>query len=93
MRWYRIVSHSLSQPFIWLIKGYQRFISPMLPNACRYSPSCSQYAVEAFQKHGLLGLLLVVKRILSCNPWGGSGYDPVPERIFKLRLNNNKNHE
>ena len=61
------------------IRFYQRYISPMLPPACRFTPTCSQYAVEALQKYGpLKGLYLAVKRILRCNPWGGSGYDPVP---------------
>ncbi|MBQ1836828.1 MAG: membrane protein insertion efficiency factor YidD, partial [Paludibacteraceae bacterium] len=54
-------------------------ISPLLPPSCRYTPTCSQYALEAIQKHGpLKGLYLAVRRILRCNPWGGSGYDPVP---------------
>ena len=62
------------------IRFYQRYISPMLPPACRFTPTCSQYAVEALQKYGpLKGLYLAVKRILRCHPWGGSGYDPVPE--------------
>lgn len=61
------------------IRFYQRFISPMLPPACRFTPTCSQYAVEAIQKHGALkGLHLAIRRILRCHPWGGSGYDPVP---------------
>lgn len=61
------------------IRFYQRFISPMLPPACRFTPTCSQYAVEAIQKHGSLkGLYLAIRRILRCHPWGGSGYDPVP---------------
>lgn len=61
------------------IRFYQRCISPMLPPACRFTPTCSQYAVEALQKYGpLKGLYLAVKRILRCHPWGGSGYDPVP---------------
>lgn len=61
------------------IRFYQRYISPMLPPACRFTPTCSQYAVEALQKYGpLKGLYLAVKRILRCYPWGGSGYDPVP---------------
>lgn len=61
------------------IRFYQRFISPMLPPACRFTPTCSQYAVEAIQKHGALkGLYLAFRRILRCHPWGGSGYDPVP---------------
>ena len=58
---------------------YKYLISPILPNACRYNPTCSQYAVEALKKHGpIKGGWLTLKRILSCNPWGGHGYDPVP---------------
>lgn len=69
----------IALPFIWLVRVYQRYISPLLPPTCRYSPTCSQYTVEALQKHGLLkGGWLAIKRIVSCNPWGGSGYDPVP---------------
>lgn len=58
---------------------YRRAISPILPPSCRFTPSCSQYAIEALKKHGAIkGLYLTIKRILRCNPWGGSGYDPVP---------------
>ncbi|HEY9123439.1 MAG TPA: membrane protein insertion efficiency factor YidD [Bacteroidales bacterium] len=61
------------------VKIYQYTISPILPMSCRYTPSCSAYAIEALKKHGpIKGLYLATKRILSCNPWGGSGYDPVP---------------
>ena len=61
------------------IKFYRHFISPMFPPVCRFTPTCSQYALEAIQKHGpFKGLYLAVRRILRCNPWGGSGYDPVP---------------
>jgi uncharacterized protein len=61
------------------IKIYKYVISPILPRACRYNPTCSEYAVEALKKHGpIKGLWLAIKRILSCNPWGGHGYDPVP---------------
>jgi len=61
------------------IRGYQRFISPLTPPACRFTPTCSQYAVEALRKHGpIKGLALAIWRLLRCNPWGGSGYDPVP---------------
>ncbi|MAZ29074.1 MAG: membrane protein insertion efficiency factor YidD [Cytophagaceae bacterium] len=68
-------------PFIFLIRIYQRFISPILPSACRYTPTCSHYAVEALQTHGIFkGSWLAAKRIASCNPWGGSGYDPVPKK-------------
>lgn len=65
--------------FIVIIKIYQIFISPMLPPRCRYTPTCSQYGVEAIRKHGALrGGWLTAKRIASCHPWGGHGYDPVP---------------
>jgi putative membrane protein insertion efficiency factor len=64
---------------IALVKFYQYSISPLLPAACRYTPTCSQYAIEALQKHGALkGAWLALKRILRCHPWGGHGYDPVP---------------
>ncbi|MDP4204302.1 MAG: membrane protein insertion efficiency factor YidD [Bacteroidota bacterium] len=58
---------------------YRYCISPLKPPTCRYTPTCSQYAVEAVRKHGpLKGMVLAVKRILRCHPWGGHGYDPVP---------------
>lgn len=61
------------------IRFYQLCISPMLPPACRFTPTCSQYAIEAVMRHGLLrGGWLAIRRILRCHPWGGSGYDPVP---------------
>jgi putative membrane protein insertion efficiency factor len=66
-------------PFIVLVKFYQIFISPLFPSSCRYTPTCSNYTIEALKKHGLIkGGWLSIKRILSCNPWGGSGHDPVP---------------
>jgi putative membrane protein insertion efficiency factor len=69
----------LSFPLIVLIKVYQLLISPYLPNACRYNPTCSQYGLEALKKYGpIKGGWLTLKRILSCNPWGGHGHDPVP---------------
>lgn len=69
----------VSYLFIFLIRIYQYTISPLLPASCRYTPSCSQYGVEAFKKYGVLkGFRLTVKRVSSCHPWGGSGYDPVP---------------
>ena len=65
-------------PFIFLIRFYQLAISPLLPNACRYTPTCSQYGIEALSKYGLLkGLWLTIKRFASCNPWGGHGHDPL----------------
>ena len=69
----------LSFPFIALIKLYQWILSPWLGASCRFIPTCSQYAIEAFKKYGpLKGLWLTVKRISRCNPWGGHGHDPVP---------------
>jgi len=67
--------------FILPIKFYQLAISPMLAPRCRYQPTCSHYAVEAIEKWGVFkGIWLAIKRISRCHPWGGSGYDPVPEK-------------
>lgn len=68
---------------VWLmilpIKFYRKYISPFTPPSCRFTPSCSQYAIEALQKHGpVRGSWLALKRIIRCRPGGGSGYDPVP---------------
>ncbi|TRZ42738.1 membrane protein insertion efficiency factor YidD [Robertkochia solimangrovi] len=69
----------LTAPFIFLVRVYQTVISPLTPATCRYTPTCSQYTVEALKKYGVFkGGWLAIKRIASCNPWGGSGYDPVP---------------
>ena len=58
---------------------YRNCISPFTPPSCRFTPTCSQYAVEALKKHGpFKGLYLTIRRLLRCHPWGGSGYDPVP---------------
>lgn len=71
--------HPLAYPILWIIQFYKVAISPWTPASCRYSPSCSTYALEAVQKHGALkGGWLAIKRISSCHPWGGKGYDPVP---------------
>ena len=75
----RKISRFLSWLLILPIRFYQRFISPLFPPVCRFTPTCSAYAVEALKKHGpIKGLALAIWRILRCNPWGGSGYDPVP---------------
>lgn len=69
----------LAYPALWLIKLYKVLISPFTPATCRYSPSCSTYAADAIKKHGgIKGFWLAIKRISSCHPWGGGGYDPVP---------------
>lgn len=60
------------------LRGYKRHVSPLLPPACRYTPTCSEYAVEAVERHGVLkGTALALKRLLSCNPFSRGGYDPV----------------
>ncbi|WP_211320038.1 membrane protein insertion efficiency factor YidD [Dyadobacter jejuensis] len=64
---------------IWLVKIYQGVLSPYLPDSCRYTPTCSQYMIQALQKHGLVkGGWMGLRRWASCHPWGGHGHDPVP---------------
>ncbi len=75
----RHIRNLITKLLILPIRGYQRFISPLTPPVCRFTPTCSNYAIQAIQKHGpLRGTWLAIKRIARCNPWGGSGYDPVP---------------
>ncbi|HOT88678.1 MAG TPA: membrane protein insertion efficiency factor YidD [Bacteroidales bacterium] len=69
----------VSKIFIFFIRLYQLILSPILPKSCRYTPSCSEYGIEAINKYGpFKGGYLTIKRIISCGPWGKSGYDPVP---------------
>lgn len=69
----------LAALMIGCIKLYQWTLSPLIGRACRYTPTCSNYGLEAIRKYGpFKGGWLTLKRIISCNPWGGSGYDPVP---------------
>ncbi|MBQ2209116.1 MAG: membrane protein insertion efficiency factor YidD [Prevotella sp.] len=73
----------ISKGLVWLlvlpIRFYQLAISPLLGPSCRFTPTCSEYAKQALIKHGpIKGMYLAIWRILRCNPWGGSGYDPVP---------------
>ncbi|MCU0390573.1 MAG: membrane protein insertion efficiency factor YidD [Thermoflexibacter sp.] len=69
----------VSKILIGLVKGYQLFISPLKPPTCRFTPTCSQYMIEAIRKHGAWkGFRLGLTRLRRCHPWGGSGYDPVP---------------
>jgi len=68
-------------PLVGLVRFYQIFISPLLGSNCRFTPTCSNYMLEALEVYGLIkGLYLGVKRIFRCHPWGGSGYDPVPKK-------------
>ena len=82
-RFWRLLLSSIRRvvalPFILLIRFYQKCISPLKPPSCRFTPTCSQYAIEAIRKYGpIKGCWLAAKRIGRCHPWGGSGYDPVP---------------
>ena len=71
-------------PFVFLIKIYQFLISPIIGKNCRFNPTCSNYALEALKKHGLvLGMYYSIIRISKCHPWGGSGHDPVPRKKLK----------
>lgn len=73
---------------IFLVKVYQKILSPLCPGVCRYTPTCSQYMIEAIKTHGIIkGLWLGIKRILRCHPWGGCGYDPVPSKGKKAEKN------
>ncbi len=77
----RTVKFIFSFPIILLVKIYQWIISPILPQVCRYSPTCSSYMIEALKIWGpLKGAYLGLKRIGSCHPWGGNGHDPVPQK-------------
>ncbi|MFA7381207.1 MAG: membrane protein insertion efficiency factor YidD [Bacteroidia bacterium] len=68
----------LSNFFILLIKLYRALISPLLPNACRFTPTCSDYGIQAFKKYGpFKGLIKTADRISRCHPWGGHGHDPL----------------
>ncbi len=70
----------------FFIKAYRKLISPLLPNACRFTPTCSQYALEALDKHGAIkGSILAIWRVLRCNPFCRGGYDPVPDRFTLKR--------
>lgn len=73
------LKRSLAAILMLPIKFYQHCISPLKPSCCRYTPTCSEYALQALRKYGpFKGSWLALKRILSCHPWGGNGYDPVP---------------
>ena len=70
---------ALAYPLMFFIRGYQMFISPVLPSSCRFIPTCSEYSLQALRKYGILkGGWLSVKRVARCHPWGGHGHDPVP---------------
>ena len=79
-----VVRKILIAPFLLLLYIYRGAISPLLPASCRHAPTCSEYAVDALKRYGLLeGGWLSVKRIARCHPWGSSGFDPVPRILVK----------
>lgn len=70
---------------IWGIQGYRRFLSPLFPPTCRFTPTCSQYALDAVRYHGAIrGTGLALKRILRCHPFHPGGYDPVPDVLWQV---------
>ncbi len=76
----KVLENVLETLAVGLLRGYQWLIRPILPMSCRFWPSCSNYAIEAVRRHGVFrGGALSLWRLLRCNPWGGSGLDPVPE--------------
>lgn len=76
---WKLFCKGLAAIMIGMIKLYQWTLSPLIGKACRYTPTCSNYGLEAIRKYGpFKGGWLTLKRVISCNPWGGSGYDPVP---------------
>ena len=69
----------MKQVVLWALRVYKVAVSPLLPPACRYTPTCSEYAMEAIERHGVwTGGWLATRRVLSCHPWSRGGYDPVP---------------
>jgi putative membrane protein insertion efficiency factor len=81
-----IVIKPIKLTLIGLAKFYQVALSPILPVSCRYSPTCSQYFIESLRSFGIFkGLILTFKRVVSCRPGGGCGYDPVPEKKGRIK--------
>ncbi len=76
---FTVLEKECQKSAIFFIRIYKKLISPFLPCACRFQPTCSEYMMQAIRLHGFCkGIILGIKRILRCNPWGSSGYDPVP---------------
>lgn len=77
--WNKVIKAAIAGLFLLLVRAYQLLLSPMLGASCRYTPTCSQYAIDAIRKYGpFKGGWLAIKRIARCHPWGGHGHDPVP---------------
>ncbi len=75
----------MKRAILAILRGYQRWVSPALPTACRYVPTCSDYAMEAVERNGIIrGSLQAARRFLRCNPFGGHGFDPVPDQHERI---------
>lgn len=82
IRLYHFFGQAMSILLLAPIYFYRMCISPLTQPSCRFTPTCSMYAIQAIKRHGpILGLYLAIKRVLRCHPWGGSGYDPVPDKF------------
>jgi len=84
--WQPLAHATMRAFFIWLlilpIRGYKLLLSPWVGHSCRFQPTCSTYAIDALERHGpIRGLWLTIVRLVRCNPWGGSGFDPVPPKV------------
>ncbi len=87
----KAITWLISGFFILLVRFYQLSISPLLPNSCRFTPTCSLYTIHALKEHGVIkGLALGIYRIARCNPWGGHGFDPVPGKSDSAFSNKKK---
>ncbi|HEX5788001.1 MAG TPA: membrane protein insertion efficiency factor YidD [Woeseiaceae bacterium] len=74
------LARKLAVPLAWFVRGYRYAVSPLFAGRCRYTPTCSEYALAALEAHGAFrGGALALRRIARCHPWGGAGYDPVPD--------------
>jgi uncharacterized protein len=83
---YELIRIIFVKILIFPIRVYQYVISPLTPKSCRHIPTCSAYAIEALKVHGVIkGTYLAITRVLRCNPWGTSGYDPVPAPALKIK--------
>jgi len=93
-RIFGVAKNAINRSAIWLIRIYQKHLSPLLGSRCRFTPTCSQYAIEAITRFGIIkGGFYSILRIFRCNPFCEGGYDPIPEKGESLRERRRKNKE